>query len=467
MVMAAHEARRGCRHAPIVPAVSAVPAAHADSGNRAPDAISWHVARWGDDPFSRGSWSYIRPGGSPADRWLLGEPIDDRFVLCGEAIGTDQPAMTHGAFDSGERAAKWCLSAMRPGERVVVIGAGLAGIGAARTLRDAGVDAVVLEGRNRIGGRVHTVQLPGRRGDPPAIADAGAAWLQQFPRNPFADLARSLGATLVPTDFHRPLAAAAHRPVGDVAAALEQLRVAAGDATNGHDDVSLGVVLAAMRGFDPVAMQHAVDADIVLETGAALDDTSARWFFAEDGVGNDDHIIGGGYQVILDHVAAGLDIKLDRSVTRVAWTASGVTVASVGDDGLAETMFADRCICTIPISLLQRGEPVLLPGLPPKHRAALARIGMGVVDKVVLRFATRWWPVPPHDYFRWYDAPANWCEWVDLTEVCGAPVVAAMIADDAVVRHHRGRTDAEIAAAATAALYRWADSVGTTHGSAP
>ena len=80
------------------------------------------------------------------------------------------------------------------------------------------------------------------------------------------------------------VAAAANGPTGDVAAALEQLRLAAADATDGHADVPLSDVLAAMRGFDSVAMQHAVDADIVLETGAALDDTSARWFFAEDGV---------------------------------------------------------------------------------------------------------------------------------------------------------------------------------------
>ena len=60
---------------------------------------------------------------------------------------------------------------------------------------------------------------------------------------------------------------------------------------------------------------------------------------------------------------------------------------------------------------------------------------------------------------RWFDTPTSWCEWGDLTDGCGAPVVAGLIAHDAVDRHHRGRTDAEVVAAAADALWRWAAAV--------
>ena len=418
--------------------------------NRRPS--SWHVARWGDEEFSRGSWSFIRPGGSPVDRWTLAEPIDDRFVLCGEAVGTDQPAMTHGAFESGERAARWCLSVCAPGERVVVVGAGMAGIGAARVLRDGGVEPIVIEARDRIGGRVHTVDLAGVAGDVAIAADAGAAWLQQFDRNPLRGAALKRGLTLVPTDFNRPLAAGVG-DVGDVAAALDRLREAAGSAGSA---ASIADLVAAMdiADSDRAATQHAIDADVVLETGAAPAETSARWFFAEDGVGNDDHWIVGGYRVLLDQLIAGIDVHLNEPVRSIAWNEGGVTVHT---DHRAIT--ADRCICSLPISLLQRGEPTLEPGLPPGHREALTRLGMGVVEKVILRFEERWWPRPPYGYMRWYDTPANWCEWLDLTDGCGVPVVAGLIAGDAVSRHHHGRTDEEIALAATAALHRWAEAV--------
>jgi hypothetical protein len=109
--------------------------------------------------------------------------------------------------------------------------------------------------------------------------------------------------------------------------------------------------------------------------------------------------------------------------------------------------------------LLQRGEPVLHPGLPEAHRQALARIGMGVVDKVILRFRQRWWPIPDGGYFRWYDTPASWGEWVDLTDGCGAPVVAALIAHDAVQQHHHGRNDEAVALAAAEALAAWSVAV--------
>ena len=121
--------------------------------------IAWHVARWADDPWSRGSWSFIRPGGSPRDRATLGEPVHGRVVLAGEATHPDQPGMVHGAWLTGVRAAEWCAQVGQPGELVVVIGAGMAGLAAARTLVDRDRQAIVLEARDRIGGRVHTVEV--------------------------------------------------------------------------------------------------------------------------------------------------------------------------------------------------------------------------------------------------------------------------------------------------------------------
>ena len=397
-------------------------------------------------------------------------------MLCGEAVGTSQPAMTHGAFESGERAAHWCLSAGSPGETVVVIGAGLSGLAAARTLVDAGANCIVVEARSRLGGRVHTIELGG--GDVtdsrvqtsstdaaaprPVTADAGASWLQQFSRNLFAPLAQSLGAHLVPTDFHAPLAAAADGAVGDVDAALDRLEAAARSATGGAlgktADMSLADVVRALpfdaRADAQRALNQAIASDVVLETGVGLNETSARWFFGEDGVGRGDHWIREGYRVLVDHFASGLTVSLEERALSIAWNTDGVTVSTD-----RRTIVADRCICSMPISLLQRGEPVFDPGLPQRHLDALSRLGMGVVEKVILRFDERWWPAPEAGYIRWYDTPTSWGEWLDLTDGAGAAVVAGLIAHDAVARHHHGRTDEEVALAATDALERWATAV--------
>lgn len=169
---------------------------------------SWHVARWGDEAYSAGSWSALGPGASRRDRTAIGVPVDGRLVLVGDATSANAPSMTHGAYDEGVRAAQWAIEEVGA-RRVVVVGAGFAGLGAASTLHRAGADVTVLEARDRIGGRVHTVSLHGPVSLQGPVADAGAAWLQQYPTNSLARLADRLGIATVATDFHAPLAAAA------------------------------------------------------------------------------------------------------------------------------------------------------------------------------------------------------------------------------------------------------------------
>ena len=422
---------------------------------RAPKPIAWHVARWGDDPWSLGSWTFLRPGGSPADRATLGQPVDDRLVLAGEATNASQPAMVHGAYESGVRAAEWCRAIARAGERVVVVGAGAGGLGAARALADAGMDVVVLEARRRVGGRVHSVVLDG------VPVDMGAAWLQQWARNPLAQLVERAGLTTVPTDFSRPLVGATSGDVERIAAesaALRQLLAAAGgDAADGDDQPLADVLAAHLAQLDEAgrrAAESALDADLVLEAGVMPVELSARWAAREPGVGAGDRWLPEGYGRLVEMVASGIDVRLDHAVERIEWTSHGAVVTGPWGD-----LRADRCICNIPIALIAAGRVELVPGLPPAHLRAMGRIGTGVVEKVALAFEERWWPASPTGYLRWYAEPPSWTEWLDLTDGCGRPVVAGLIAADAVRRHHHGRTDEEIALAATSELARWAAAV--------
>lgn len=403
--------------------------------------IAWHVARWGDEPLTVGSWSALAPGGSPADRAQLGEPIDGRFVLAGDATNPVAPSMTHGAFDEGVRAAQWAIDA--GARRVVVVGAGFAGLGAARTLHDAGVAVTVLEARDRLGGRAHTVEVgEGVR------ADAGAAWLQQYATNSLARLAEHWGLVTVATDFHAPRSGAPDGPVDDaaVATALDALTDACAGAAEGASfaDVA-GPLLAAAAPSERRALQHAIDLDVDLENGVAHERLSAELVLCEPGVGNGDRWLPGGYGQLVARLADGLDIRRERPVRSITWGADGVDV-----DGLR----ADVCICAIPVWLVP--QLLLAPGLPAAHLAALGRLSPTRVEKVLLRFETRWWPADGNGYLRWYDSPASWGEWLDLTDGVGAPVVAALIAGDAVRRHHHDRDDAAIALDVAHALAAWA-----------
>ncbi|MDY7552386.1 FAD-dependent oxidoreductase [Pseudomonas veronii] len=399
-----------------------------------PRPVAWHVTRWCDDPYSQGAYSAMLPGGDVSLRRLLSTPIDNRLFLAGEAFNHDHCAMTHSAWDSGIRAAK-AVAGTRA-RKVIVIGAGFAGLSAARALQAQGLEVRVLEARSRIGGRVNSVAL----GD--HTVDAGAAWLQHYALNPLARRAEQLGLERRPTDFSQPLAAAWDGPVPDINGAYERLK----QAIDRHQPLAQGIdqYLATLNAPERRAARYAIDANLILEAGLPLDQLSTHTL-DEEGVGHGDQFLPQGYRQLLEDAASGLNIHLNHPVQHVAWDEHGVWV---------DALNADACICTVPIPVLKHLH--FTPGLPTAYREALAFFTMGRLEKVVLQFDQRWWPVSRDGYLRWYDHPANWGEWLDLTDAVGAPLIAGLIAGDAVDRHYRGKPDEQIALQACEKLAAWA-----------
>src|SRR5688500_16169085 len=103
-----------------------------------PDPDGFVVTRWRADPFARGSYSYLAVGSSPADRRALATPVGDRLFFAGEATSVDQPATVPGAYVSGQAAAAAIAERADDGAGVLVIGAGVAGLTAARDHVDRG-----------------------------------------------------------------------------------------------------------------------------------------------------------------------------------------------------------------------------------------------------------------------------------------------------------------------------------------
>lgn len=398
---------------------------------------AFHVTHWSTDPFSRGAYSTLLPGATPEHRRRLGEVLGGKLVLAGEACNPVAPAMTHGAWNDGLRAAEAAIeSAAR---RVLVIGAGFAGLAAARRLREAGIECVVMEARGRIGGRVHSISLG------PVRVDEGAAWLQHFDDNPLAAHARQLGLPLRETDFGQPLAAAVDGPVPDIDAAWEALRAGIDRSL----PLAEGVARYLEERDEPTrrATRFALDANLILEACLPLESLSVD-ALDEEGVGAGDRFLPQGYSQLVAHLAQGLDIRLYQPVADIGW--SGAKVRA-GDESW------DFCICTVPIGVLR--DIHFNPPLPPAQLDALEHLGMGLLEKVVLQFEERWWPVSPSGYLRWYDTPASFGEWLDLTDAVGTPTIAGLIAADALERVFAGRSDEEIALAACKTLQAWASAI--------
>ncbi len=82
-------------------------------GKRTPEPSRAIVTRWGDDKFSRGSYSFVSVGASGSDYTVVGEPVGDRLYFAGEHTIAEHPATVVGAYLSGQRAARQLHAKLR------------------------------------------------------------------------------------------------------------------------------------------------------------------------------------------------------------------------------------------------------------------------------------------------------------------------------------------------------------------
>ena len=75
-------------------------------GSSIGDPSSATFTRWSADPFARGSYSHVPPGGSTKDYEEMAQPVEDRLFFAGEATTRRYPGTVHGALISGEREAR-------------------------------------------------------------------------------------------------------------------------------------------------------------------------------------------------------------------------------------------------------------------------------------------------------------------------------------------------------------------------
>ncbi|MCB9549124.1 MAG: FAD-dependent oxidoreductase [Myxococcales bacterium] len=343
---------------------------------------------------------------------------------------------------------------------VIVVGAGLAGLSAARALQRAGYTVTVLEARDRVGGRTASAPL----GDG-AHADLGASWIHGITGNPIEALARTeLGLTLHRTDYDSHEIIAEGAPLSDArdatlealserlaeAIAAEQIRI------DDEDDQPLGDFLdrfiRAQPAADQLALRYLVTTEIEQEYGASVADLSLQSYDDDAPVRGDDVLIGEGMAAIAEAVARGLDVQTGVAVERIARLADGVEITSnLG------TLEADYCICTVPLGVLKAGRITFDPPLPSRQRAALDRLHMGLLDKLYLRFESRFWPADLDTQFLGRLAPeSRWLELLNLHPTTGQPTLVGFNAG----REAEALTDWTDAALIDAALDALAEIFG-------
>jgi monoamine oxidase len=256
---------------------------------------------------------------------------------------------------------------------VAVIGAGAAGIGAARRLREAGtVSIVVLEARERVGGRVHTIAPAG------FPLDRGAEWLHSADRNPLSPIAQHLGFSV-----HRrpPGWTTRLRRSGETIEAEDEwialreaqsrARKAAATATT-PGDRSLATLLSPGGRWNEL-----LEATSSWANGAELDQVSIKDYVRyEDSETN--WRLGEGYGSLFKALAEGLPVACEAAVSRVDHRGRAIRLETARG-----TVTAAQVIVTVPTSIIAQEVIRFDPPLPDKLAAA-AGLPLGVDDKLFI-----------------------------------------------------------------------------------
>ncbi|MBK9179769.1 MAG: FAD-dependent oxidoreductase [Acidimicrobiales bacterium] len=411
---------------------------------------------WSQDPWSLGSYSFLAVGADPDMRVALAAPVADRLFFAGEATSTTGPSTVHGALASGERVADEVRGVAGPAERIIVVGAGIAGLTAARSLEERGFGVTVLEARDRVGGRLDTVRPEGW----PIPIELGASWVHDTGASDLAERLDGLGIAAVPFDYEQSVAGPGGERVDDLEVitgpAVETVDLAVEWASAQDDDRSLADAIEAsgaadQTGVEPDALRWYLDNEITTEYGASAEELSA-WWGLEEGTEGDDLLVIGGYGGLATSASDGLEVLLERPVARIDWSDDGVTV--VDADG--EAMAADRVVVTIPLGVLQTGAVAFEPPLPEDKRTAVEAIGMGLLDKVWLRFDEQFWSDEALMWTRVAPAGEPFTEWFNLAPLTGQPVLLALLGGP-LAREWATRSDEEVEQAALDSLQGFLD----------
>jgi monoamine oxidase len=390
---------------------------------------------WSEDPFARGSYSFAAVASTPQQREDLAEPILDRLFLAGEAVSADAPGTVQGARGAGQRAARELADLAEPGERIAVIGAGMAGLAAARQLADDGFTVMVIEARDRLGGRIQTVTtdawpIPVELG-PSFIVSASTTSLDEELTGLEVSHAEFQPVTEVRTPDGTPTevspvgaeavtAALAWAAEQAQASALSKALVATGSATISQSDGDAGV-------SDADWLDYQLATATTLESGAPTEEMSS-WYAPAPATSpaDDTRIVLGGYSALIDDAATDLDVLYSSVVTRIAYTDASVSLRL----GTGESLTVDRAIVTVPLGVLQGDVIEFVPALPFAHRGAIAALGMGTLDKIWLRFDEPFWDTDATVWTTVGDDALDFRVWVNMLPLTGQPILVGFISGE-------------------------------------
>jgi monoamine oxidase len=254
---------------------------------------------------------------------------------------------------------------------IAIIGAGAAGLGAARALQNCGLAVMVLEARDRVGGRGHTVMAA-----PDVVFDLGCGWLHSAEKNSFVAIAEQLhfevDRTLPPWRERAYGKAFPQTERDDFIRAIDAFYERAEQAAQSGRDSAASLCLEPGNRWNPM-----IDAISTYVNGCELDSVSILDMDAYEDT-NINWRVRRGYGALMAAYGADLPLALNCEVRLIDH--SGARLRIETSQG---TLTASKLILTVPTNLIAQEAIRFHPALPAKVDAA-SGLPLGLADKVML-----------------------------------------------------------------------------------
>ncbi len=271
--------------------------------------------------------------------------------------------------------------------KVVVIGAGISGLAAARYLKDRGAEVTVVEAQNRIGGRIWTDRSQG------FPFDKGASWIHGPNGNPITPIASQAGAATFLTNdesvkiYNTSGVLFDDEVIESYDTAHNRILSDAKSAGTRAKSLANAIKETTPSALEDLLAQYMLTAYTEFDTGGPLEELSSLYFDYDEKFSGEDVMFPGGYDAVINHLAKDINIELGQEVTEIRYsegTDAEVITAS-------KTYTASYVVVSLPLGVLKKEQVTFTPALPASKTEAIGRLKMGYVNKVALEFPDAFW----------------------------------------------------------------------------
>lgn len=269
---------------------------------------------------------------------------------------------------------------------VIVIGAGISGLAAAKKLKEKGFNVIVLEAQDKVGGRMRTNRSLG------VAFDEGASWIHGIDGNPITNLAQEAGMTTAETvddqeDACYDIGGVLRNATTYDTAETELYSILETMMNSGNANQSFETV------FNSLYPAYATDrlwkfllsTYVTFDTGD-LNNLSSKLYNEGEEFEGIEKIATNGYDTIPKYLANGLNVQLNQRVSKIDYSN---TKNKVTHNGIESE--ADYILVTVPLGVLKANSIQFTPTLPTAKQNAIQKIGMNCVNKFLLTWDTPFW----------------------------------------------------------------------------